>query len=96
MKNKNENATGFADLLAYAKSDSGIHNKTYTTTNTINIEYCTGVNNNDNFEWSDFGDSTTAPSSLPDTGMKIIIWLSGLLLIGGGIYSYTQYRKNNY
>ncbi len=53
------------------------------------------------FKWADFGDAgvdnTTANGKIPQTGANMMIWASlGLALIGGGAFSYIQYRRNNY
>ncbi len=53
------------------------------------------------FKWADFGtagvDNTTASGKIPQTGANMMIWITlGLALIGGGAFSYIQYRRNNY
>jgi len=51
------------------------------------------------FKWADFGtvdpDGTTAPGIIPNAGLNTIIWMTaGVALVG--VFSYKQYRKNNF
>lgn len=53
------------------------------------------------FKWADFADAgiddTTAKGKIPQTGANMMIWITlGVALIGGGAFSYIQYRRNNY
>lgn len=52
------------------------------------------------FKWADFGnvseDNTVAGGTIPQTGISLIWTILGIVLIGGGMFSYIQYRKNNF
>lgn len=57
------------------------------------------------FEWADFEnvndnadkDNTTAPGTLPQTGINTVIFITiGLVIIAIGAFSYIQYRRNNF
>ena len=42
-------------------------------------------------------DPTAAKTILPKTGMDLLIWMGmGVTIAGIGIFSYLQYRKNNF
>ena len=62
----------------------------------------------DDFKWADFNDvnvdsgtnnivdNTIAPGKIPQTGLHVILATSIVAFTGVGIFSYIQYRKNNF
>jgi len=59
------------------------------------------------FKWADFGnvstdkepskDQSTAPGVLPQTGLIVWKWaIVGVIIVGVGTLSYSQYKKNNF
>ena len=158
QKIKNQDSSGFANLLSFAKSKNGIYNKTVDADKDdwYAIEYNAGVgttNNNSvinlsglkdeeyyflyiktddengkyisneavtlaqagvdskgwglffygsaDFEWEDWEnvskDESVAPGVLPQTGSNVLVWIAlGIFLVGGGTFSYIQYRKNKW
>lgn len=158
QKIKNQDSSGFVDLLSFAKSNDGIYNKildsdedsssieynanSYTGRPTIDLKglqdgeyYFLYIKTDDengkyipqeavtlaqasvypdawflffygssDFEWADIGDvtvdngkdNTIATGTLPQTGSSVIIGIIVVTLIGVGVFSYIQYRKNNF
>ena len=162
QKIKNQDSSGFADLLTFAKSDNGIYDKIvdadkddgyaieynagdsisagntsgnsvinlsnlqdgeyyflYVKTDDENGKYISQeavtltqadvfsdswyllFYGSSDFQWADFSDveqdKTTATVILPNAGIDAVIWMAvSLIIVGGGVFSYRQYRKNNF
>lgn len=103
--------TGLQDdayYFLYIKTDD--ENGKYISQEAVTLGQAEIINNNswslhfygsDDFKWADFDnvepDDTTAKENLPNTGVDTVIWMAlGLMLVGVGIFSYRQYRKNNF